>query len=292
LYPGIRGVAIKIDFMRMGNKQIQRVFTFMLQNLLVALIFFQATEVSGQAPLPGAHAHNDYEHERPLLDALDHGFTSVEADVFLVEGQLYVYHDLPDSIDSTRTLEALYLKPLAERVGENGGHIYPGYDDFFYLMIDFKTKADSTYMALKPLLEKYEGILSAVRDGEEERTKPVKIFISGSRPVKQILEETVTLAALDGRASDLGKEIPVSLMPVVSQNMLNYTLWRGRGVMRKADQDRIKGLVERTHAEGKKLRFWAAPDNKVAWEKLLELGVDLINTDKLAELSAFLREKE
>ena len=25
-------------------------------------------------PLIHAHAHNDYEHKRPLLDALDHGF--------------------------------------------------------------------------------------------------------------------------------------------------------------------------------------------------------------------------
>ncbi len=292
MYPGIRRVTIKIDFMSMGNKQKQKTFTFILQNLLIGVVFFQTIGANGQTPLPKAHAHNDYKHERPLLDALDHGFTSVEADVFLVEGQLYVYHDLPDSIDSTRTLEELYLKPLAERVRENEGRVYPGYGDFFYLMIDFKTKADSTYMTLKPLLEKYKDILSAVRDGEEERTKPIKIFISGSRPVEQILEETVALAALDGRADDLGKEIPVSLMPVVSQNILNYTLWRGRGDMRKADQDRIKGLVERTHAEGKKLRFWAAPDNKEAWEKLLELGVDLINTDKLAELSAFMKSRD
>lgn len=28
-------------------------------------------------PLPQAHAHNDYEHPRPLHDALSHGFTSM-----------------------------------------------------------------------------------------------------------------------------------------------------------------------------------------------------------------------
>ena len=43
-------------------------------------------------PLPRAHAHNDYRHERPLFDALDHGFCSVEADIFLVEGQLLIGH--------------------------------------------------------------------------------------------------------------------------------------------------------------------------------------------------------
>ena len=36
-------------------------------------------------PRPQAHAHNDYYHTRPLLDALSHGFCSVEADVFLVD---------------------------------------------------------------------------------------------------------------------------------------------------------------------------------------------------------------
>ena len=32
-------------------------------------------------PLARAHAHNDYLHPRPMLDALDAGFTSVEADI-------------------------------------------------------------------------------------------------------------------------------------------------------------------------------------------------------------------
>ena len=48
----------------------------------------RAEEKKPVAPLARAHAHNDYLHERPLLDALDHGFTSVEADIFLVDGKL------------------------------------------------------------------------------------------------------------------------------------------------------------------------------------------------------------
>ncbi len=38
------------------------------------------------SPLPQAHVHNNYLHERPLLDALVHDFTSVEADVFRSTG--------------------------------------------------------------------------------------------------------------------------------------------------------------------------------------------------------------
>ena len=39
---------------------------------------------------PRAHAHNDYEHARPLLDALAFGFCSVDADIWLVGGELPV----------------------------------------------------------------------------------------------------------------------------------------------------------------------------------------------------------
>ena len=47
----------------------------------------------GVVPLLQAHAHNDYLHDRPLLDALDQGFASVEADVFLVGDKLCVAHE-------------------------------------------------------------------------------------------------------------------------------------------------------------------------------------------------------
>ena len=66
-------------------------------------------------PLRQAHAHNDYAHSRPLLDALDHGFCSVEADVFLVKDKLLVGHTFLE-LKPNRTLESLYLDPLLERV--------------------------------------------------------------------------------------------------------------------------------------------------------------------------------
>ena len=64
--------------------------------------------------LPRAHAHNDYEHARPLAEALERGFGSVEADVWLVDGALLVAHDRKD-VKPARTLAALYLEPLRER---------------------------------------------------------------------------------------------------------------------------------------------------------------------------------
>src|SRR5689334_23371364 len=69
-------------------------------------------------PLRRAHAHNDYEHKRPLFDALDNGFCSIEPDIYLIEGQLLVAHDR-DEVSPERTLQRLYLDPLRARIKEN-----------------------------------------------------------------------------------------------------------------------------------------------------------------------------
>ncbi len=87
------------------------------------------------AALDRAHAHNDYEHRRPLFDALHHGFTSVEADIWLVDGELCVAHDLVDT-DPCRTLSELYLDPLRTIVHANRGRVYPGRSAPVQLLVD------------------------------------------------------------------------------------------------------------------------------------------------------------
>src|SRR5262245_19165175 len=110
---------------------------------LLGLLLLLAVGVSAQTPLPRAHSHNDYEHPRPLQDALEQGFGSVEADIWLVDGALLVAHDLKDT-KPDRTLEALYIEPLNERARTNGGSIYEGGGEFT-LLVDIKSEANSTY---------------------------------------------------------------------------------------------------------------------------------------------------
>src|SRR5262249_40555226 len=108
----------------------------------------------GVVPLRQAHAHNDYEHKRPLLDALDNGFCSVEADVFLVDGELLVGHTRKD-LRPGRTLEKLYLDPLRQRARANGGRVYRD-GPTVYLLVDVKREARPTYAALGPGLAPYD----------------------------------------------------------------------------------------------------------------------------------------
>ena len=70
-----------------------RVFYGAVAALLAAgAVCLAAGAAPAVVPLERAHSHNDYSRPRPLLDALDAGFCSVEADIFLVDGELLVAH--------------------------------------------------------------------------------------------------------------------------------------------------------------------------------------------------------
>ncbi len=82
-------------------------------------------------PLPNRFAHNDYCHKRPLFEALENGFTNIEADIFLMNNKLIVAHILP-YFKGKRTLEALYLQPLLERTTKNNGKVFAGYNAGYF----------------------------------------------------------------------------------------------------------------------------------------------------------------
>jgi hypothetical protein len=237
---------------------------------------------SSQNKLPHAqaHAHNDYEHAKPLWDALEKGFISVEADVHLVNGNLLVSHNTPK--DNAPTLQQLYLNPLDSLLSRNSDKIYPDYDGSFYLMIDCKTEAEPTYAAIQKVMAGYKKLLC------HSNRCPVKIFISGNRALNTMIKEGYQGIALDGRPGDLGQGISSEWMPVVSDRYSNWSAWNGKSEVQNKDLVRIHQLADRVHAEGKKLRLWAIPDHEKAWQVLLDAGVDFINTDRLSELDQFL----
>jgi hypothetical protein len=236
-------------------------------------------------PLRQAHAHNDYEHPRPLRDALAQGFCSVEADIFLTPDGLLVAHERKD-LKPGRTLEKLYLDPLRELVKANGGKVYPD-GPMFYLLIDVKTGAAETYAALDRVLARYADVLSVTRDGKFE-PKAVTVVVSGNRDKEAMTRQAVRYAGIDGRPEDLGSDAPAHLVPWISANWTLLFRWRGDGPMPEAERQKLLGLVEKAHGRGRLVRFWATPEKEVVWKELLAAGVDLINTDKLGELRTFL----
>ena len=70
------------------------------------------------ARLP-AYAHNDYLNAHPLHDALSLGYQGVEADVFLVNGELQLGHDRRAAARDGN-FETIYLAPLRAIVARCG----------------------------------------------------------------------------------------------------------------------------------------------------------------------------
>ena len=242
-------------------------------------------------PLQQAHAHNDYEHKRPLQDALDHGFTSVEADVWLVDGQLLVGHDKADLVPG-RTLERLYLSPLEARRRMNGGTEYPGWDGYFQLLIDVKSDAGPTYAAVDQALRNHPNLMTRFTDTSTDQ-QAVTAVISGNRDRATMLAQPVRYAGYDGRLADLNSGLPASFMPLVSDNWTKNFTWDGTGSMPPAEEQKLRDIVTTAHQHGYRVRFWATPDQPgpardAVWSKLLEVGVDQINTDDLDGLQRFL----
>ena len=275
-----------------------------LAAVMVGLVVGPATAAGAESqpaadrvkPLAQAHAHNDYEHERPLLDALDHGFTSVEADVYLVDGELLVAHD-PEDLDPSRTLQSLYLDPLSDRVDQYGG-VYPRWRKHeFQLLVDIKNTGEATYAELHEVLsdDAYRPMFTKLKR-DRVRSRAVTVVVSGDRPREVMEAQKKRFAFYDGRIAnpdDLGPGDDATIVPLVSDNWTVLFDWVGVGPMPEEERARLQEIVATSHAAGQRVRFWATPDlpspeRDAIWTELVAADVDHINTDDLAGLAEFL----
>ncbi len=254
--------------------------------VIIALGLAMNAKVFAGDVLLSAHAHNDYEHPHPLFDALAQGFDSVEADIWLVDGQLLVAHNLAD-VKVERTLQALYLDPLRERIRQNGGHVFTN-DVSFTLMIDVKSAAEPTYVALRQVLLGYTNLLTSFA-ATKTQTNSLNILLTGNRSLEMIAAEPLRYAAIDGRLLDMKTNLSPQLVPLISENWTQNFKWRGHGAFPEDEQSKLRQLVEHVHQQGRRLRFWAIPDTLAGWRELQSAGVDVIGTDDLVGLAKFLQ---
>ncbi len=258
---------------------------------LAALSFLIAAEVT---PLTRGHAHNDYEHSRPLLEALDNGFTSIEADIFLVDGKLLVGHNRTD-LKPERTLEKMYLDPLLKRVQANKGSVYAEKAPVI-LLVDIKAEGSEVYKRLKQVLPSYSEMLSDTGDkgivnltGERGlRQHAVTIILSGDYPFEDVKADKERMVFLDGKLDQPETFKDADLAPLVSGNWTDHMRWDGKGVMPASQEAKLHLMADDIHRRHQKLRLWGAPDNENTWHEVYLAGVDLINTDHLGELRKYL----
>jgi len=68
--------------------------------------------------------------------------------------------------------------------------------------------------------------------------------------------------------------------------------WKGKHNLKKSEQQKIQIVIEHAVASGKPVRFWSTPDFPDAWATLIDMGVTVMNTDHVYQLSNYLLQKK
>ena len=235
------------------------------------------------APRFAAHAHNDYEHARPLLDALDAGFRSVEADVYYAGGRLAVSHD---GLTSKGTLESLYLAPLQERIAAHHGSVF-GDGKPFRLVIDLKDADDKLPAAIDTVFARYP-MLSRFVGGTYVRG-PVEIVFTGNEAMKRAVVSRTCWGTRDSNVFSTNESVLDTRWSDYALDWKQCVDWDGTGAMPDDEQRTLAYLVGYAHALHRKIRIYDAPDRPSVWAAECAAGVDFIGTNDLAGLSQFLK---
>ena len=253
-----------------------------MQKLLYCLIFLYTGSFAQPVvySTANAHSHNDYEQPVPLYTAYYSGFGSIEADIFLINDSLLVAHT-PADLNKHRTLENMYLKPLAAFIENNRGYVYADTSRKLQLMIDIKTDAKSTLNKLIALLQQYPVLI---------RTNSLQIVISGNRPDPTNFASYPSCIWFDGVLDMHYSKEAMTRIAMLSDDLKKYTRWDGNGTIPARELNKLQGLVAYAHQLHKPVRFWGAPDFMDAWYQFIQLHVDFINTDSIKALSAFLKQ--
>ena len=250
-------------------KNISKAILFIL---LISVPSFQAIAQRIVYSVQNAHSHNDYENKVPFFTAYNAGFGSIEADVFPVNGKLYVAHDKA-SISLERTLQALYLDPLFQKLSvDKSRHLI--------LLVDIK---EDYRLSLPILINELNPLQPFIKSGQ------LQIVISGNRPEPAEFSNYPGYIYFDDDQSRKSSAEQWGRVGLVSLRFTNLSSWKGDGKMMKEEMSRIKSTVHIAHKAGKNIRFWGAPDNPQTWKLLMKLNVDLIGTDKIEQLATFLK---
>ena len=239
-----------------------------MKHLLFSILFI-ATNYS-LAAQPRIHAHNDYQQAVPLTNALQNEAYSIEADVYLTSRAVVVAHERKDTAVAP-LLDLLYLQPIIKLFKQHDGRISKSKTYTPVLMIDIKDNAEAVLPALVQLVAKHRSVFD-----RSVNAMAVQLLISGNRGAVSTWASYPSYILFDGRPAEVYDSAALQRVAFISDAYYKY-------VTASDSSSRIQQLVTKVHGMGKLLRLWAIPDNTASWQRLQQLGVDIINTDKVGE---------
>lgn len=245
------------------------------------ILFFLITSLSCSLNVlaqktPGitrGHSHNDYHQQFPLQTALAAGMTSIEADVFLKNGILYVAHDSTE-ISSGATLIQLYLEPISKAAGRIRKAEQSGKELRLQLVIDIKENYAEVLKQLLKDLARFPALFDSAQN-----SAAIRIVISGDRPAPENFKHYSEMLYFDGRPGIAYTPDQLQRIGMISDDVKKHSDWKGKGLPDTEQETRLRRIVDEAHKMHKPFRYWATADEPAIWAMLQRIGVDFINTD-------------
>ncbi|KAF2789783.1 hypothetical protein K505DRAFT_328004 [Melanomma pulvis-pyrius CBS 109.77] len=259
----------------------------------------------GIVPKP-FHSHNDYWRDVPFYSGLSYGAISTEADVWLINGTLFVGHEL-SALTPERTLESLYIAPILDTLHrQNPTTAFspkPTFNGVFdtdasqtlYFFIDVKTSGPETWAAvLSAIAPLREQLYLSSYDGSKFTSRPVTIIGTGNTPLSVVEYMIPRYAFYDAPLPLLNSSfanITSDISPIASTNFADV-FGDVRAGLSEAQIDILTAQLKEAHGKGIKARYWDQPAWPVStrnrvWRQLWEGGVDFLNVDDLKGCAEF-----
>ena len=251
-----------------------------LRHLLLALALTCCGAAAAQPPVL-IHSHNDYAQRVPFFQAYAQQVSSIEADVFLHDGQLLVGHDVED-LRADMTFEALYVEPIVTLFARNGGRAFRDSDQTLQLMVELKSETDPTLRAVAALLGRWPEVFDP-----EVNPAAVRVAVTGRVPAPEAFDRYPRFLGFDGAWDADYTPEQLERIALISTNFRDFSQWNGKGTIIPDEKERLEQVIDRAHEQGKPVRFWNAPEGTTVYYTFYGMGIDYINTDKPEVCAAF-----
>ena len=251
-----------------------------LRHLLLALALTCCGVAAAQPPVL-IHSHNDYAQRVPFYQAYAQQVSSIEADVFLHDGQLLVGHDVED-LRADMTFEALYVEPIVTLFARNGGRAFRDSDQTLQLMVELKSETDPTLRAVAALLGRWPEVFDP-----EVNPAAVRVAVTGRVPAPEAFDRYPRFLGFDGAWDADYTPEQLERIALISTNFRDFSQWNGKGTIIPDEKERLEQVIDRAHEQGKPVRFWNAPEGTTVYYTFYDMGIDYINTDNPEVCAAF-----
>ena len=249
-----------------------------MKRLFLVLTALLPLTLAAQQPVI-LHSHNDYNRTAPFWEAYSQHCQSIEADVFLHNGELLVGHEVED-LKPENSFLRLYVDPIVRTFRANGGKMWAGSQDRLMLLVELKSATEPTLTEVIEQLEEFPDVFCS--------PEGVKVAITGNTPSKDHFRDYPEWVGFDGDIRETYTWAQLERVALVSNSFRMFAKkWNGKGRMIDPELNAVKDAIAKVHSWGKPIRFWEAPEGTTAYFTFWKLGVDIINTDKPAVAHLF-----